>query len=70
MNQPKYSKEELEIIKNWGISSDTDFDTKRNAYSADGNLRITAFVLAKQRKDILEKLGKTLISNNNFKKAT
>ena len=69
MKRNKYSKEELEIIKKWGVPSDKDFDTTRKVFSADGKTRITALALAKQRKDILEVQGLDLVSNHDFQKA-
>ncbi len=69
MKAQKYSKEELEIIKKWGIPSDKEFDTSRKVFSANGNVRITALILAKQRRDILEGQGLNLVSNHDFQKA-
>lgn len=69
MKTTKYTKEELETINKWGIPSDKEFDTKRKVFSADGKTRITALILANQRKNILKKEGLNLVRDNDFKKA-
>ena len=69
MKPPKYTKEELAIIKVWGVPSDREYDTRREVYSADGDIRITGLELAKQRKQIHEKYEQASESNNDLKKA-
>lgn len=55
--RPSYTKEEMEIIKRYGVPSDKEFDTTRVAYTGSRDIRITALFLAQQRKRFLEAHG-------------
>lgn len=58
IKKPKYTKEELEIIRKYGVESDKEFDTTRLAFTGSKDKRITALYLAQKRKRFLERHGK------------
>lgn len=66
MKKPEYTKEEKAFIKEWGVPSELEFDTKRVAYTGSGKIRITSLFLAKQRKKFFENHGKNSDYGNNF----